>query len=103
VRRCIWAWRIYTEAAIAAGKQLTKEQYFELRYEDLVAHPTDQADRILEFLQIEGAEAKNTFRVAVSNATETSVGRGSKEFTEEQLQVIFDEAGSLLGRLGYLR
>ena len=43
-KRMAWAWRRYTEAGLRDGPPLGAERYHELRYEDLVRQPVDEAE-----------------------------------------------------------
>lgn len=102
IRRCTWAWRVHTLAALEAGAQLSPERYHELRYEELVAKPKDEADRLLEFLGIDAPASREAMHGAVSKAKQSSVGRGVKELNREQIGDVLAEAGELLEQLGYL-
>ena len=102
IHRCIWAWRRFTESALASVAKLPGERYFELRYEDLVRNPADEANRLLNFLNIQNDTSSSLFHAAVAKANPSSVGNWQKELSAEQLKEIDAEAGELLRKLGYL-
>lgn len=101
IHRCIWAWRRHTETALQAFSNLNPEKYHELRYESLVNNPREEADRLLNYLEISNAQSRNLFQQAVSKARTDSIGNWSRELSEQQLQQIYLEAGELLQKLGY--
>jgi hypothetical protein len=89
-RRCAWAWRRYVSAVQAAS---AGDRLLEVRYERLAG----AADRLAEFL---GANVTSTHR-ALDGFRDSSIGRWKKELTPEQVADVEDEAGDLLGELGY--
>ncbi|MCP4592599.1 MAG: sulfotransferase [bacterium] len=101
IHRCIWAWRRYTESARADLQGVPPEQHHELRYEDLVTNPAEEAERLLAFLGITDSESRASFHQTVAKANPRSVGAGRRELTDAQLDQIEREAGGLLQRLGY--
>lgn len=101
IHRCIWTWRRFTESALSQAQCLPKGQYHELRYESLVSHPHQEADRLLEYLEIGDSRSKDLFHEAVSRANPQSVGAGGRELSSDALREIDDEAGILLRSLGY--
>lgn len=103
IHRCIWAWRRHTESALKASASLPHSQYHELRYESLVAQPTQEADRLLDFLGIHQATARAHFQEAVSQVKPNSVGRWRQELSAEDLNFVYQEAQSVLASLDYLK
>jgi hypothetical protein len=83
LHRCIWAWRRFTEAALAAGADLSSARYLELRYEDVVTEPGAAAEPLLEFLGEYGQDAQTALQRALSGARPASVGRWRNELTTE--------------------
>ena len=102
IHRCIWAWRRHTESALKAAATLPENQYYELRYESLVATPAQEADRLLDFLDVYQTTARAYFQNAVSQVRSTSVGQWRKELSEEDLHFVYKEAREMLASLGYL-
>ena len=100
-RRMAWAWRRYTEAGLADGPALGEARYHELRYEALTRDPQREAERLLDFLDIEREASRATFSEAMGRAKEASVGRWRSTFYRSELADIDAEAGDLLRRLGY--
>ena len=101
IHRCIWAWRRHTETALETFSNFSPQKYHELRYESLVNNPIEEADRLLNYLEISNSESRNLFHQAISKARTDSIGNWSRELSEEQLQQIYLEAGELLHKLGY--
>jgi len=102
IRRCIWAWRRHTEAALGDGSSLAPEQYHELRYESLVHHPTEEGDRLLHFLEIRGPRSRRFFQSALEGVKVDSVGRWQRQLSVGEVREMHAEAGDLLKGLGYV-
>jgi hypothetical protein len=92
-RRAAWAWRRYVAAA-----RVMPERTIEIRYEELVAGPATQADRVAERLDAPSAP----LRLAFAEAHDSSVGRWRRDLTADQVADVEAEAGPLLAELGYL-
>jgi Sulfotransferase family len=90
--RAAWAWRTYVTAARAAP-----ERTIELRYEDLVADPGGEAERIARALDADPAPLAAAFSAVHAD----SIGRWRRDLTPEQLVDVQAEAGQLLAELGY--
>ncbi len=101
IHRMIWAWRRYVEAALRDGPPLGGGRYLEIRYEDLVAEPRANGERMLDFLGIERPQSRQTLLHALDRADQGSVGAWRRELSVRDLEVIEAEAGDLLRRLGY--
>lgn len=102
IHRCIWSWRRFTEDALKSAMVLPRDRYFELRYESLVKSPKIEAERLLSFLSITDLHSCNLFYQALGKASTDSVGQWKKELTDEHLNIIESEAGTLLRRLNYI-
>jgi Sulfotransferase family len=100
-RRMAWAWRRYTETGLTEGPKLGPERYHELRYEELVRQPEEEAVRILDFLGIDAPGSRETFMNATLRADDSSVGAWRDTFYPSELAEIDAEAGDLLRQLGY--
>lgn len=100
-RRMAWAWRRYTETGLREGPALGAARYHELRYEDLVRHPLDEGERILDFLGIRAKPSRDVFLTAAQRADDSSVGTWRTTFYPSEVTEIEAEAGPLLRRLGY--
>ena len=92
-RRAAWAWRRYVTAARSVG-----ERTVELRYEQLVADPSDATRELAYTLGVTEGQIAQAFGGAHAN----SVGRWRTDLTEEQLADVEAEAGPLLAELGYV-
>lgn len=109
-------WVPYIQAAQQAGAQLPG-RYLELRYEELVAQPLEQARRLLDFLGADAGAAASCVEAAsfrrLSGGREPGqedarshfrkgvVGEWRSTFDEEALSRFQVAAGGMLRRLGY--
>lgn len=103
IHRCIWAWRRHTESILAQSKNLPRDQYYELRYEAFVTCPHEEADRLLNYLNIVQFSSRERLHEAFARANSQSVGRWKDALTPEQVKQIEQEAGPMLQALGYLQ
>jgi len=101
-RRMAWAWRRYTEAGLRDGPPLGADRYHELRYEDLVRQPVDEAEQVLDFLDISRRKSRDAFVSAAMRADDSSVGTWRTTFYPSEMADIDAEAGDLLHQLGYV-
>lgn len=101
IHRCIWAWRRHVSSILEQAQALPAEQYYELRYENLVSQPQQEAQKLLNYLGINSTVSSQKLYEAFAQAKVTSVGSWKREFSEEQCQQVNQEAGSLLRQLGY--
>jgi hypothetical protein len=99
--RMIWAWRRYTEAALRDGPPLGPARYHELRYEDLVTNPREEATRILDFLGISRPSSRKAFLLATDRAKEGSMGSWKRTFNAAEMAEIEADSGELLRTLRY--
>lgn len=102
IRRMAWAWRRFTEMGIDGLAAAAPGQVLSLRYEDLVMNPQADAERILDFLEIDRPASRDKFRQALSKSHAASVDAWRRELAPAQIEEILDEAGPLLRRLGYV-
>jgi hypothetical protein len=91
-RRAAWAWRRYVTAA-----RVRPERTTELRYEQLVADPRAEAERVAGAIGADPMPLQDAF-VRVHGS---SLGRWRRDLTPEQLEAVEAEAGTLLNDLGY--
>jgi hypothetical protein len=101
LRRTIWSWRRHTGAALDGTADLPASRYHELRYESLVANPTAEGAKLLDFLGIVAGPSREAFLAELGKADSRGVGGWRREFDPADLEVIQSEAGELLERLGY--
>jgi len=91
-RRAAWVWRRYVTAARAESRVL------EIRYERMAAEPHVVAEELSRHLDAPA----DGIMAALRDAHHGAVGRYRLDLSEEQLADVLDEAGELLGELGYL-
>jgi hypothetical protein len=101
VLRMSMAWRLFTEAALRDGAALGAERYLELRYESLVTAPSEQAERVLDFLGIDQPDSRAALAGALGKADPGSVGAWRSTFDEDEMRHLLADSGVLLERLGY--
>jgi hypothetical protein len=91
-RRAAWAWRRYVSAVRAS-----RAPVIELRYEQLVADPSEAADALSRFLDAPEAPLAEE----LERAHVRSMGRYKRDLSGEQLEQVLEESGELLAELGY--
>jgi hypothetical protein len=91
-RRAAWVWRRYVTAARSSDAVSV-----ELRYEELARDPDAIASRLADSI----AAPRGPLLVGLRRVHGGSIGRYERELDEEQLAEVVDEAGDLLGELGY--
>ncbi|WP_017297397.1 sulfotransferase family protein [Nodosilinea nodulosa] len=101
IHRCIWAWRRHVSAILEQAQTLPAAQYYELRYENLVSQPQQEAEQLLDYLGIHNPVSAQCLYQAFAHARADSVGGWQRQLSADQLQHIEQEAGPLLRRLGY--
>ena len=101
IHRCIWAWRMHTEAVLESATTLDSGQYCEIRYESLL-QSQEEWDKILSFLGIFTESSRDSFVNAITrDGHRNSIGRWKTCLSDEDLKTIEIEAGELLSKLGY--
>jgi hypothetical protein len=101
IHRCIWAWRRHVSTILESVQTLPAAQYYELRYENLVTQPQQEAQALLNYLNIHSVESCEKLYHAFARARADSIDGWRRELSAADLQQIDDEAGFLLQRLGY--
>lgn len=109
-------WRRAITAGIAAREYLGPDQYIELRYEDLVADPVTQLERLCEFarmpfdpamLQHQEAGAKlinKPYHDRISKPVDAAaVEKWRTDLEPEELALVEAKVGHLLDEFGYAR
>lgn len=97
--RTAWAWRRFTEAALAHLAEIPAGRVLTVRYEDVVLDPEDAAVTIGRFLGHE--QPPEPLRAALLRAKPDSIGRWRSALDDQGRAEIEREAGALLRRLGY--
>lgn len=98
-RRAGWAWRRYTDEALAHAATLGGRRVLVIRYEHLVSRPYDVADEIIEHL--DAPDGRAALRAALDGAHARSTSRWRRDLAPAQVADVEAEAGLLLSRLGY--
>lgn len=96
--RSIELWDIVNSRAADFGRDVLKERYLRVRYEDVCQHPEIHVPRILEFVGCERAAAGP---LCESVKAPSSIGRWQSAPTSDQA-AIAKVAVESLGRFGYL-
>ena len=119
LRKAAENWALRVGQAVKDGPALFGDDYTEVRYEDLLERPNEEAGRLFEFLGVNTSET--LVEGAVSSASFEKLSRGRERgeedpssfyrkgvagdwknlFNERDKQVYKEEAGELLIRLGY--
>lgn len=101
IHRCIWAWRRFTEDAIAATRNFSSDKLLEIRYESFGVDPVGKANQILDFIGITNLESRQMFETAVSAFKPSLIEQWKQQLSESQLAEIYAESGDLLRQLHY--
>ena len=119
LRKAADNWALRVGKAVEDGPALFGESYTEVRYEDLLERPNEEARRLFEFLGVDTRESLVDRAVRSASFEKLSKGRerGQEDpssfyrkgvsgdwknlFNERDKQVYKEEAGELLIRLGY--
>ncbi|MBA2443047.1 MAG: sulfotransferase [Rubrobacter sp.] len=114
-------WASEVAEAVERGPGLLGDRYFEVRYEDLLASPEQEAERLLRFLgadaepgtireciEATGFERSSKRRQGEEDSSSVSHRKGvagdwKNVFTGEDERIFEEHAGDLLARLGYKR
>ncbi len=102
LHRCIWAWKGLTQPAIEATEDFSPSKLLEIRYESLGANLEKEAKRVLDFLEIRDAKSRQAFERKLLTFKPSLIGQWKEELSEQQLAVVYKEAGELLRRLNYV-
>lgn len=120
--RSIWEvarkWKVDVGAGLKAGRPLGPARYMELRYEDLVADPTAELERICDFAHLEFVPTMldfhedaagrlqtpyEDFHQSATRAPERGVRDWITEMSEADILAFEAVAGGMLSDLGYTR
>jgi hypothetical protein len=96
--RYVWMWKEMVSRTIACGRSIGSQRYLELRYEDMVVQPVENARRLLDFLGFPiGRRLLRRLNSARTDSVKISKIRQSRARLDEAAAV----AGDLLRQLGY--
>lgn len=120
IRKAARVWNDRVGDVVDNGPTLVGANYKEVRYEDLLERPTDEAKKLLQFLGADSSEGVVTRCVRATSFERRAKGRARGEedntssaarksiasdwrnvFTERDRQIFKEEAGDLLIKLGY--
>lgn len=98
---CAIQWQRCVEQARDAFQAMDGARWLEVGYEDFVARPREELERILDFM---GMEVDPTVRAtAVSGVKASSVGKGRAALSPEACERLGKLVGTTLDRFGYER
>lgn len=111
IYRGIYQWKKNIQKAKFDGEALSKERYFELRYEELTFEPEKYMRKIFSFLEMPFDESvlksnMPMFEIAKGcnskpGAIIPNTGKWRQAFSERQIKRLTDIAGKQLVELGY--
>lgn len=91
---CAIQWQRCVESSLQGFEGLGQDQLLAVSYEDFVANPVAQAERLRDFLGLRG-----DVRQSVANVSAGSVGKGRRQLGEEAAQRIEALVGPTLERV----
>jgi len=97
---CALQWEHSVTAARSACTHLPKDQYIELRYEDLIDTPNQEIEKILSYLNLHYDE--QIISELSSNISQERTARWKAGLSNKELQKIEGLVGSTLSLLGYV-
>jgi hypothetical protein len=94
------AWMMLMDASEACPPEVAPRRWLDVRYEDVIADPTGEHRRMLEFLQLpwESGLEKTLARYSFSGSRRDAFRR---DLTPAQVALLEDVQGPRLARLGY--
>ena len=95
-----YQWKTIVNTSTNIGRSLTRSQYLELKYEDLVLNPAFVAEKLADFVGT--IEPNSIIEYLKSNAREETVGKGKVNLSTEQIEEISVMLEDELVRFGYL-
>ena len=94
---CAWQWRHCVERSLEDLEALGPDRVLHLRYEDFVAAPAQELQRICRFLEEDCSE--EDLLAAVASVSKGSVGKGARDLSGEQRTAIDEIVAPLMERL----
>ena len=96
---CALQWSLSVQAVQSVLMQLPHDRYVEVRYEDLIPHPTRELSRVLDFMGVDYDDE------TVARMTERVDGRSvpswPRTLSADEVDTIERQVGAALERLGY--
>ena len=97
---CALQWQRCVEKADNDLSQIEPDRVIRVRYEDFVADPAPELERIFDFLGYNASS--DLIQAAVSGVSNRSLGKGRKALGEEEVARLEALTGETLKRYGYL-
>ena len=101
IHRSIWVWRSYVEHAEKGLNRLDPGDVLRVRYESLIREKDRYSSQILDFLRIDEQSLRESFRSAVEQGTDRSIGTWRRELGAGEMETIEREAGRIMASYGY--
>lgn len=96
---CAHTWREYMTEVRRVRLAMPKDQYYEVKFEDLVQRPEETVAGLLDYMELPESEAVN--RWLAENVDRTKPGNYQRNMSEEELGRIMPYIGDLLDKLSY--
>ena len=100
-------WKILVRNISEAGRGLPEGDFLQVRYEDLVADPSKEARRCIEFAGLDAEDVRftrhlRTVRIVDANRTQMRIPPWREAIDERQIAMFADLAGEELAEFHYL-
>ncbi|TWT34016.1 Sulfotransferase domain protein [Posidoniimonas corsicana] len=95
---CARQWQCCLDSFDEARGRISPDKLLEIRYEDLVTHPSQTALKLAEWLQL--PDAHTVVSYATTHANDSSIG-GRRRLSSDDQATVSRALGSTLERLGY--
>lgn len=90
-------WRLCVESALSGLCNVPESQRIQVRYENLVADPDREIERVAQFC---GVEAPKTVAGEIE-VRRSEIGKGRRSLTDDQIALIGSEIDAIRARLGF--
>jgi len=100
IELCGIQWLRCVESTLKSLEKLSRDEYIQIKYEDLVQNPTKELRKIANFLEIRDFYSIKKF--ADKEIKSDNVGKWKKTLSEEEKRLLIPHIQSMLKRFNYL-
>lgn len=94
-------WKFHVSRNKYLGNLLLKDRYIELKYEDLLANPVRELQRLNDFLKIESTDLYTMKQKIESITIKNNCYKWKKAMSKKDIAIFQTVAGEVLEKLGY--
>jgi len=97
---CGLQWLRCVESTLKSLKKLNRDEYIQIRYEDIVSNPISELRKIADFLEIQDFDSMERF--AMREITDTNIGKWKINLSNEEKKLLIHHIRKMLVKLNYL-